>query len=46
MSWLWIVPVLGILVIIHELGHFVTARMLGIRVEEFGIGFPPRLFAI
>jgi regulator of sigma E protease len=46
MSWLWIVPVLGILVIIHELGHFVTARVLGIRVEEFGIGFPPRLFAI
>ena len=42
MSWLWIVPVLGILVVIHELGHFVSARMLGIRVEEFGIGFPPR----
>src|SRR4051812_45832944 len=46
MSWLWIVPVLGLLVIIHELGHFVTARVLGIRVEEFGVGFPPRLFAI
>src|SRR5690242_7185307 len=46
MSWLWIIPVLGVLVVIHELGHFVTARMLGIRVEEFGIGFPPRVFAI
>ncbi|HMA36386.1 MAG TPA: RIP metalloprotease RseP [Chloroflexia bacterium] len=46
MSWLWIIPVLGVLVIIHELGHFVSARMLGIRVEEFGLGIPPRLFAI
>lgn len=46
MSWLWIVPVLGVLVVIHELGHFVSARVLGIRVEEFGIGFPPRAFAI
>jgi regulator of sigma E protease len=30
------------LVVIHELGHFVTARLFGIRVHEFGIGFPPR----
>ena len=28
--------------VIHELGHFVTARLSGIRVLEFGIGFPPR----
>jgi regulator of sigma E protease len=34
--------VLGSLVLIHELGHFVTARLAGIRVLEFGIGFPPR----
>jgi regulator of sigma E protease len=45
-SWLWIVPVLGVLVVIHELGHFVSARLLGIKVEEFGVGFPPRIFAI
>src|SRR5438477_5667326 len=45
-SWLWIVPVLGVLVIVHELGHFVSARLLGIKVEEFGLGFPPRIFAI
>ncbi|MGI8587070.1 MAG: RIP metalloprotease RseP [Chloroflexia bacterium] len=44
--WLWIIPVLGSLVFIHELGHFVTARVLGIRVEEFAIGFPPRLFSV
>jgi regulator of sigma E protease len=34
--------VLGSLVLIHELGHFVMARLAGIRVLEFGIGFPPR----
>ena len=36
------VVVLGSLVLIHELGHFVTARLAGVRVLEFGIGFPPR----
>ena len=45
-SWLWIVPVLGFLVLVHEAGHFFTARMFGIRVEEFGLGLPPRAFAI
>ncbi len=34
--------ILGILVIIHELGHFVTARLANVRVLEFGVGFPPR----
>ncbi len=34
--------ILGVVVIIHELGHFVTARLANIRVHEFGIGFPPR----
>ena len=38
------IVVLGLLVLIHELGHFVTARLFGIRVEEFGLGFPPRLY--
>lgn len=33
---------LGILVFFHELGHFLTAIAMGIRVEEFAIGFPPR----
>jgi regulator of sigma E protease len=36
------IAILGILVVIHEFGHFVTARLAGVRVLEFGIGFPPR----
>jgi regulator of sigma E protease len=36
------IGILGILVVIHELGHFVTARLARVRVLEFGIGFPPR----
>ncbi len=31
---------------IHELGHFITARRAGVKVEEFGLGYPPRLFSI
>jgi len=33
------------LIIIHELGHFITAKKLGVKVEEFGLGFPPRIWA-
>ncbi len=40
------VPMLLVLVVIHELGHFFTARALGVKVLEFGVGFPPRAFAI
>jgi regulator of sigma E protease len=34
--------ILGVLVLIHEIGHFVTARLAKVRVLEFGVGFPPR----
>jgi regulator of sigma E protease len=34
--------IIFVLVLVHELGHFVTARLVGIRVLEFGFGFPPR----
>jgi len=37
---------LSVILIIHELGHFVTAKASGVRVEEFGLGFPPRLFGV
>ncbi|NQV00359.1 MAG: RIP metalloprotease RseP [Parcubacteria group bacterium] len=40
------VIILGLLIFIHELGHFVTARKMNVRVEEFGFGFPPRAFGI
>ncbi|MBU1130572.1 M50 family metallopeptidase [Patescibacteria group bacterium] len=36
--------VLGILILAHEFGHFITAKKSGVKVEEFGIGFPPRLW--
>ncbi|HNW58476.1 MAG TPA: RIP metalloprotease RseP [bacterium] len=38
------IVVLGILILVHEFGHFITAKLSGIRVERFSIGFPPRLF--
>ena len=44
--WLLIFPVLGFIVFVHELGHFATARAFGIKVTEFGFGFPPRMFGV
>ncbi len=44
--WLLIFPILGALVLFHELGHFATAKLFGIKVLEFGFGFPPKLFGI
>jgi regulator of sigma E protease len=38
--------VLGIMVLIHELGHFLVAKACGVRIEAFSIGFGPRLFGI
>jgi len=38
--------ILAVLILAHELGHFSTAKAFGIKVEEFGLGFPPRLFGI
>jgi regulator of sigma E protease len=40
------VPIFALMVLVHEFGHFLVAKWAGIRVEEFGIGFPPRLFGI
>lgn len=38
--------ILSVLVLIHELGHFIVAKKHGVVVEEFGFGLPPRLFGI
>lgn len=40
------IVVLGFMVLVHELGHFLVAKRAGIRVEEFAIGFPPKLFGL
>ncbi len=38
--------VILLLVVSHELGHFLTAKWFGVRVDEFGVGLPPRMFGI
>ncbi len=43
MPYLLVIISLSILILVHELGHFLTAKFFGIRVDEFGLGFPPRL---
>ncbi|HBU27649.1 TPA: RIP metalloprotease RseP [Candidatus Uhrbacteria bacterium] len=40
------IAVLAVLVLAHELGHFAVAKWSGMRVDEFGIGFPPKLFGV
>ncbi len=42
LAFLLFVVILGGLVLVHELGHYFSARALDVRVLEFGIGFPPR----
>ncbi|GMU74113.1 MAG: hypothetical protein AMXMBFR44_3120 [Candidatus Campbellbacteria bacterium] len=45
MTVILFIVVLAVLVFAHELGHFLAAKQCGVRVSEFGIGFPPRLYA-
>jgi regulator of sigma E protease len=40
------VAILVVLVLVHEIGHFATAKWAGITVEEFGVGFPPRIASV
>jgi regulator of sigma E protease len=37
--------VIGIIIFIHELGHFLAAKICGVRVEEFSLGFPPKMIS-
>ena len=46
LSILPFVGILVILILVHELGHFLAARAYGVKVLEFGVGFPPRLLSI
>ena len=43
MELLQFIAGLAVLIFVHELGHFLAARLFKVNVEEFGIGFPPRL---
>lgn len=45
--WPYVVAVLVfiVLIIIHEFGHFIAAKLMGVRVNEFAVGFGPKLFA-
>jgi len=43
LDWALAIFVFGLLLFIHESGHFIMARLTGVKVEEFGFGFPPRL---
>ncbi len=45
MTALLFIAILAFLVFVHELGHFLAARMMGVRVDEFALGFPPKIFA-
>ena len=40
------IVIIIVLILAHEVGHFVTAKASGVRVDEFGLGFPPRLLSI
>ncbi|MGH2569074.1 MAG: RIP metalloprotease RseP [Bacteroidota bacterium] len=40
----YFIVTIGILVFIHELGHFLAAKLFGMRVDRFSVGFPPRAF--
>ena len=43
--WLLAIIMFGVLVMLHELGHFLAARATGVPVAEFAIGFGPKLFS-
>ena len=46
MDILIFVVALSILVLVHEFGHYFAAKLTGVRVEEFGLGLPPKIFGI
>src|SRR3989338_7818241 len=43
-SFLIFLLILSVLIVVHELGHFIAARKFGVRVEKFSLGFGPQIF--
>lgn len=46
MTILLVIAILVLLIVVHELGHFFAAKIFGVRVDEFGVGYPPRAFSL
>jgi regulator of sigma E protease len=46
MTFLWFVLLVGVLIFVHELGHFVWAKVFGVKVLRFSLGFGPRIFGL
>src|SRR5262244_2585822 len=40
----WLLVLIGVMILVHELGHFWAARIFGVKVDIFSFGFGPRLF--
>ena len=40
------IVLVGLMVVVHEFGHFIVAKLCGVRVEAFSVGFGPRLFGV
>ncbi len=46
MSIILFVVILAVLIVVHEFGHFLVAKLFGIRVDEFGVGYPPKALTL
>ena len=46
MAILIFIVILAVLIVVHEFGHFIVAKKSGIKVSEFGIGFPPKIWGV
>ena len=46
MTALLVIAILVLLIVVHELGHFIVAKIFRIRVDKFGLGYPPRAFLL
>ena len=44
MTFIWAVILFGLLIFFHELGHFILAKLVGVKVLKFSLGFGPKIF--